>query len=314
MQNGAWDTPRFRELLKNAQIQNIPITNFELVYEPPGEGRRIFLINARAVLSKDPQAHLLLLTIGDITMRRQAEEALQTAHAEVQLRTQELAASNRELEAFSYSVSHDLKAPLRHIEGFTRNLQEGWADKLDEKGKNTLDRVQRSAAKMTRIIDELLLLSKVSRAEVQRQNINLSKVAGLIVAELKEASPDRSVIVDIQPGITAQADGKLVERALFNLLGNAWKFAARKENARIEFGVREENGKTVYSVKDNGAGFDQRYADKLFKPFQRLHSEQEFEGTGIGLAMVERIVLRHGGKIWAEGKPGEGAAFYFTLQ
>jgi len=249
----------------------------------------------------------------EIFERIRAVDDLRTAHAEVQRRTQELAAANKELEAFSYSVSHDLRAPLRAIMGFSELLFKGYSDKLDDKGKKQLTWVKSGAEKMNQIIDELLYLSRISRQDVNRQDVDLSRIAGTLVAELREAHPDRSVAVDIKEGVIASADAQLIKAALSNLLGNAWKFTSKNENSRIEFGAFEQEGKTVYYVKDNGAGFDQNFAERLFLPFQRLHSEQEFEGTGIGLATVERVIRRHGGKIWSEGKTGEGAVFFFTL-
>ncbi len=249
----------------------------------------------------------------EIFERMRAADELQTAYAEVERRTQELAATNKELETFSYSVSHDLCGPLNRISGFTEALRDDYSDKLDDNGKKHLAAVIRGAEKMHRIIDDLLYLSRMSRYDVQRRDVDLSEIAASFMTELREAQPDRGNTVEIKEGITAFADPKMIEVALSNLLGNAWKFTSKKEKARIEFGTFEQEGKTVYYVKDNGAGFDQRCADKLFLPFQRLHSEQEFEGSGIGLATVERVVRRHGGKIWAEGKKDEGAAFFFTL-
>ena len=259
----------------------------------------------------------IVLSLGQLSWeifeRRRAVDELQTAHAEVELRTQELVATNKELEAFSYSVSHDLRAPLHRIIGFADILLERYADKLDDKGKKHLDRVINGAEKMNRIIDDMLHLSQISRHEVQRQKVDMSKIAASVMTELREAQPDRMATVDIKEGITVFADAKLIEVTLSNLLGNAWKFTSKTEHARIEFGTIERDGKTVYYVKDNGAGFDQILSEKLFLPFQRLHTEQEFEGTGIGLASVERAIRWHGGKVWAEGKTNEGAVFFFTL-
>jgi signal transduction histidine kinase len=222
--------------------------------------------------------------------------------------------TNESLEAFSYSVSHDLRNPLNRILGFSDVLLEGYSDKLDDEGKNYLNRVIKNAVRMNLIMDDLLHLSRISRHGLQRQDVDLSKIAASIVAELREAQPDRNAAIDIQEGITAFSDAKLIEVALSNLLGNAWKFTSKIENAKIEFGTFKREGKVIYYVKDNGAGFDQSFSEKLFLPFQRLHSEEEFEGTGIGLATVQRIVHRHGGEVWAEGEPGKGAIFYFTLQ
>ena len=259
----------------------------------------------------------IALSLGQLSWeifdRIRSAEELQIAYAEVGRRREELATTNKDLETFSYSVSHDLRAPLNRILGFSEILLEGNADKLDDEGKEHLNLVRKSAVKMNRIIDDILHLSRLSRHGVQRQELDLSKIATLVVKELREAHPDRDVAVDIQDGMTAFADKKLIFVALSNLLGNAWKFTSKTESARIEFGTIERDGKSVFMVKDNGAGFDHSYSAKLFLPFQRLHSEQEFEGTGIGLAIVERVVRRHGGKIWAEGKKNEGAVFYFTL-
>ena len=249
----------------------------------------------------------------EIFERLRTEDDLRSAHAEVQRRTQELAETNKELETFSYSVSHDLRAPLRTITGFSDLLFKQYADKLDDKGRHHLTWVAKGAEKMNQIIDDLLHLSRFSRQDVKRQDVDLSRIAGTLVEELRRAHPDRRVTVEIKEGIIASVDPQLIKAALSNLLDNAWKFTSKTEHARIEFGTFERDGKTVYCVKDNGAGFDQKSAPRLFSPFQRLHSDQEFEGTGIGLATVERVVRRHGGTIWAEGKTGEGAAFFFTL-
>jgi light-regulated signal transduction histidine kinase (bacteriophytochrome) len=210
-------------------------------------------------------------------------------------------------------VSHDLREPVRTIMGFSDLLANGYSDKLDDKGRKHLAWIANGAQKLNQIIDELLHLSRISRQDVKRQDVDLSGIAATIAADLRRAQPDRSVAIDIKKGVMASADAPLVKVILSNLIGNAWKFTSKREHARIEFGTFEHEGKTVYYVKDNGAGFDQKFADRLFLPFHRLHSEQEFEGTGIGLATVERAVRRHGGEIWTEGKTGEGAAFFFTL-
>lgn len=249
----------------------------------------------------------------DITERKRAEEDIKKLNEELKRNVDELAGANKELEAFVYSVSHDLRAPLRSITGFSDFLLQKYSDKLDDKGKKYLNWVINGAAKMNQIIDDLLHLSRISRQEIHRQDVDLSKAAGSIIAELRQSQPDRRVTIDIKEGITACADPGLIEVALSNLLRNAWKFTSKTENARIEFGAFTKDGKTVYYVKDNGAGFDPNFEERLFLPFHRLHSEQEFEGSGIGLATVERVIRRHGGKIWAEGKTNEGAAFFFTV-
>ena len=242
----------------------------------------------------------------------------QAAGRKLEAANRGLEEANRELEAFSYSVSHDLRAPLRSIEGFSQILLEDYGDVLDEEGRDYLDRVQRASRRMALLIDALLDLSRLSRREMRLTRVDLSRMAREIVEDLRQREPGREVRVCIEEGLEERADPALVKVALENLLGNAWKFTSREERAAIEFGrtVREaEPGRRLacYYVRDNGVGFDMAYAGKLFGPFQRLHTEEEFEGTGIGLATVWRVIRRHGGRIWAEAAEGEGAAFYFTL-
>jgi K+-sensing histidine kinase KdpD len=220
---------------------------------------------------------------------------------------------NKELEAFIYSVSHDLRAPIRSMSGFAKFLVEDYADTLDDQGKDYLKRIDEGAAKMTRIINDLLYLSRINRQEINRMQIDLSRLASSVVSELRAADPGRVVEVTIRNGVIASADRQLMEVVFSNLLGNAWKFTAKTGNARIEFGALEQEGKMVYYVSDNGAGFDPKYKEKMFQPFQRLHSDQEFEGMGIGLAIVERVIHRHCGRVWAEGQTERGAKIYFTL-
>ena len=311
LQNDRWNIPKLRNLLEDILEKSTTFNDFEIDYEVPDAGRRVLLLNARRINREGVE--LILLAIEDITARRLAEENVKKLNTDLQHNLDELASANKELEAFSYSVSHDLRNPLNRILGFSDVLLEGYSDKLDGEGKDHLNRVIKNATRMNRIMDDLLHLSRISRHGVQRQDVDLSKLAASVVAELREAQPDRGATVDIQEGIAVFADAKLIEVALSNLLGNAWKFTSKTKNARIQFGTFEQEGKIVYYVKDNGAGFDQSLSEKLFLPFHRLHSEEEFEGTGIGLATVQRIIHRHGGKVWAEGEPGKGAMFYFTL-
>src|SRR5208282_3658195 len=212
----------------------------------------------------------------------------------------ELERKNKELEAFSYSVSHDLRAPLRSIDGFSQILLTDYSENLDANGKSHLARVRAAAQRMGELIDDLLNLSRVGRAELTRGRVDLSGIAHAVLLELSRNDPDRKVECCIQEELVLGADNQLMKVALENLLGNAWKFTAKAGPAKIEFGAEQRNGETVYFVRDNGAGFSMKHADKLFSPFQRLHDNSEFPGTGIGLATVYRIIDRHGGRIWAE--------------
>jgi light-regulated signal transduction histidine kinase (bacteriophytochrome) len=239
---------------------------------------------------------------------------LEETNRELEKTNRELKATNKELETFSYSVSHDLRTPLRGIDGFSHMLLEDYADELDDEGKDYLWRVRAGARRMGELIDALLGLSRLTRGEMRSESVDLSAMAGEISEDLRRAQPGREVEVLITPGLAANGDARLLHVALENLLGNAWKFTGEETHAKIEFGAVRHDGTPVYYVRDNGVGFDQAYTGKLFGAFQRLHGADEFEGTGIGLATVQRVVRRHGGRIWAEGEVGRGATFYFTLQ
>ncbi|NHC34563.1 ATP-binding protein [Scytonema millei] len=259
-----------------------------------------------------------IVAFTDISDRRRAEQEIrelnQSLERRVSDRTAELEAVNKELEAFSYSVSHDLRAPLRQIDGFSQILLSRYTDKLDDRGENYLQRICGNIQQMGELIDGLLALSRVNRSELQRTEVNLSQLATEIAAKLQETQPERQIEWAIAPEIIVSGDARLLGVLLENLLNNAWKYTANQTQPRIEFNVlHQENGQVVYFVRDNGAGFNMNYADKLFVAFGRLHSPAEFPGTGIGLATVQRVVHRHRGQIWAEGKVGEGATFYFTL-
>lgn len=216
--------------------------------------------------------------------------------------------------SFSYTVSHDLRAPIRVIDGFTRILKEDYGDKLDRVGNDHLERVMGAAARMNLMIDAMLSLSQLSTQPLARQPVNLSQLAQYVVDELRRGAPQRTATIRIEPGLATRGDPTLLRTALENLLGNAWKYSANCAQAEITFEQVEQDGRKVYRVRDNGAGFDMRFADRLFGVFQRLHSSSDFAGTGVGLASVRRIVRRHGGEIWAESEVGKGASFYFTLQ
>ena len=225
----------------------------------------------------------------------------------------ELLAANTELDAFAYSVSHDLRAPLRSIDGFSQILLEDYSGTLDAAGRESLQRVRAASQRMGTLIDDLLKLARVTRVEIRTEDVDLSGMAREIAAELQRATPERLVEFAIAPGLSARGDARLLRVALDNLLRNSWKYTAKQAQPRIEFASIAANGERAFMVRDNGAGFDMQYADKLFGVFQRLHSPAEFEGTGVGLATVRRIITRHGGRIWAEGVVDRGATFYFTL-
>lgn len=259
-----------------------------------------------------------LVQVEDVTERLRAEARVhalnRTLEARVALRTRELSQANQELESFAYSVSHDLRAPLRAIDGFSRVLIERYGAQLDDSGRDYLARVRKAASRMGDLIDALLKITRVTRGELKLERIDLSAMAGEVVDELRAGNPDHSPSVNIAPGLQVEADSTLVRNLLVNLLGNAWKFTRGSDAPRIEFGeASAADGTRAFYVRDNGAGFSQAYVDKLFRPFQRLHAQDQFAGHGIGLASVKRIVERHGGTIRAEGEVGKGATFWFTL-
>ncbi|MCD9026870.1 CHASE domain-containing protein [Luteimonas sp. BDR2-5] len=259
-----------------------------------------------------------LVQVEDVTERVRAEAQVhalnRTLESRVEQRTRELTQANHELESFAYIVSHDLRAPLRSIEGFGRLLSERYHDAIDAQGRDYLSRVRNAANRMDALIDALLAMSRITRGGFTRARLDISALAEEVVGELRQDAPGREVEVVIAPGLTADGDAALVRNLLQNLIGNAWKFTSGTADARIELGCEAgADGAPVFFVRDNGAGFNADYAGKLFRPFQRLHREDEYKGHGVGLASVKRIVERHGGRIWADGRPGEGAVFRFTL-
>jgi light-regulated signal transduction histidine kinase (bacteriophytochrome) len=260
------------------------------------------------------QAELLADLRSEIAERQEAQQQAQALNQGLRQAILELKAVNHELEAFSYSVSHDLRAPLRSIDGFSQALLEDYGDRLDSTGQDFLDRIRAATQRMGNLIDDLLTLSRVTRSSINMEAVNFTQIAHHIASDLHQGYPDRQVEVTIAPELHGRGDAHLLQVVLENLLNNAWKFTSKQPQSKIEFGtIPQANGITAYFVKDNGVGFDMAYVDKLFSPFQRLHGMQDFPGNGIGLATVQRIIHRHGGRVWGEGLLGQGATFYFTL-
>ncbi len=287
------------------------------VIHPDGTRRVVWAEAGELELDEHGHAAILRGIVQDITERKLAEAEILALNQELEervaRRTADLAAANQELEAFCYSVSHDLRAPLRAIDGFSRAALEDGGDQLPGAVCGHLERVCAAARRMAELIDALLSLSRLSRFELRRGQVDLGAVAGDVIGALREADPSRAVEFMIGAGLNAEADPRLTRALLENLLGNAWKFTRERERARIEIGRVEQDRETAFFVRDNGVGFDMAYADNLFGAFQRLHDQRRFEGSGIGLATVSRIVRRHGGRVWAEGEVDHGATFYFTL-
>lgn len=275
---------------------------------------RVFDARVSAVLRRDAAGNRFVDgVIEDVSTRRAAERERDRIDGELRHRAAALEVTNRELDAFSYSVSHDLRAPLRAIDGFSRILAQEYGDHLDHRGRDYLGRVRAAAQHMAALIDDLLKLSRITRTELQPGPVDLSALAAEILAGLQQRDPDRMVRCRIQPGIEVMGDPRLLRVVLDNLLENAWKFTASRGETTLEFGVREDAGEAVFFLRDNGVGFDMAYADKLFGAFQRLHDARDFPGTGIGLATVQRVINKHGGRVWAEAEVDRGATFYFTL-
>jgi signal transduction histidine kinase len=331
MDGGLEQDSQLRKRLEDVALGHSSFRGHEVHYDAPGLGSRTLILNAHRADSSENDEPMILVEIEDETERRKAHGDLQQLNDDLERRVAErtaeletanrdllnanlnLVAANRELEAFCYSVSHDLRAPLRAIDGFSQELLESYADGLDEQGRHYLRRVRAATQRMGQLIDDLLLLSRLTRSEMNRARVDLTALAGAVIAELRQAHPDRKVTFRAHSGLTAWADPRLIRIVLENLLGNAWKFTGRNAEAVIEFGCLEREDGPAFFVRDDGAGFVPEYAGKLFGAFQRLHSEREFPGTGIGLATVQRIVRRHGGEAWGEGCLGRGATFYFTI-
>lgn len=292
----------YQQVFSEGSLVDYPLTIRHM------DGRLIDVLY-NASLYKDEKGRVLgvFAAARDVTAQKLAEQ-------EINRRTAELQVANQELEAFSYSVSHDLRAPLRAIDGFSLALMEDCADRLDETGKDYLNRVRAATQRMGQLIDDMLELSRIIRMEMRHETVNLSNIGVEVLEDLQRGDPNRRVEWRVEPDMSVMGDARLLRIVLTNLLGNAWKYTGRQPEPRIEFGSRTNaNGATEYFIRDNGAGFDMAYASKLFGPFQRLHTVSEFPGTGVGLAIVQRIIHRHGGEVHGEGVPGQGATFYFSF-
>jgi PAS domain S-box-containing protein len=313
---GLYESPQHRAILLETFQREGRVQNFEMT-RPRPDGSILATSAAIEPMEIDGQP-LILSAVVDVTPQKRAQEQLQelnaTLEARVEARTQELAVANKELEAFCYSVSHDLRAPLRTIDGFSKAIEEDYTGQLDPVGIDYLHRVRNAANRMGDLIDDLLDLSRVSRAEMRVERVDLSSLAHDVVSDLRQQDPDRAVDVEIQSDISIDGDKNLLRILLVNLISNSWKYTSKTALPRIEFGCRHVDGVPTYFVRDNGAGFDAAYSHKLFQPFQRLHHSDEFPGHGIGLATVLRIARRHGGMVSASGSVGNGAEFRFTTQ
>ena len=269
------------------------------------------------VTAFSPRLGQFAVTFTDVTERRQAADTLRRLNVEldqrVRQRTAELEVANRELEAFTYAVSHDLRAPLRTIGGFSQALAQDYGEALDGKALDYLAHLRNGATEMGQLIDDLLKLSRLTRGEMNRQEVRLSDIVAEVAGRLRKTEPGRDVTFDIAKDVVVNADPRLLRLAMENLIGNAWKFSRDEKPARIEFGREESDGGPIFFIRDNGAGFDMAYSDKLFQPFQRLHRADEFEGTGIGLSTVQRVIHRHGGRIWLQSAVGDGTTVFFGL-
>ena len=311
--NRQWNISKLRVLLEEIIPRDNQFQNFEVDHEFPTIGRKIMLLNARQIYSRGIGVHMILLAIEDITERKRAEDEIKKLNEALKHRAFELEAAYKELETFSYSISHDLRTPLVVIGGFSRVLLEKYSNHLDAKGQRFLSIIHSDAHKMLQLIDDLLTFSRSERQQMEQSDIDMGELAKAVFEELKSIIPEQTLRLDIKTLPPALGDQSMIRQVFVNLLSNAIKFTRPKGAGVIQIGCRVKENQNIYCVKDNGVGFDMRYADELFGVFQRRHNVDEFEGTGVGLAIVQRIIQRHGGQVWAEGEDNKGATFYFAL-
>jgi len=311
--NRQWNISKLRVLLEEIIPRDNQFQNFEVDHEFPAIGRKIMLLNARQIYSRGIGAHMILLAIEDITERKKAEDEIKKLNEDLKRRAIELESAYKELETFSYSVSHDLRTPLVIIGGFSRVLSEKYSNHLDAKGQRFLSIIYSNADKMLQLIDDLLTFSRSEHQQIRPSDIDMGELVKLVFEELQSIINEQRLRLDIKPLSPARGDQSMIRQVFVNLLSNAIKFTRPKGAGVIQIDCMVKENQNVYCVKDNGVGFDMRYAGELFGAFQRHHTVDQFEGTGVGLAIVQRIINRHGGKVWAEGEVNKGAAFYFTL-
>jgi PAS domain S-box-containing protein len=311
--NRQWDIPRLRVLIEEILPLKTVINGYEVERDFPGIGRKIILLNARQIFRVNIGSHIILLAMEDITERKRDENEIHNINRKLMEQTAQLQSANQELDAFAYSVSHDLRAPLRAMNGFSQALVEDFGDTLEGGARDYLDEIVIGSRHMGQLIDGLLALSRSTRGELHRDRVDISTMADRIRIELEQVEPQRRVEWRIEPGLSTMGDERMTEAVMRNLLGNAWKFTAGTAESLIHVYAEQEGNERFICVADNGAGFDMAHAVKLFQPFQRLHRQDEFPGIGIGLATVQRIIYRHGGTIQAAGVPGKGATFKFSL-
>ena len=311
--NGQWNISKLRVLLEEIIPRSNEVQNFEVDHEFQAIGRKMMLLNARRIYSKGIGTQMILLAIEDVTERKKAEDEIKKLNEDLKHRAIELEAAYKELETFSYSVSHDLRTPLLGVNGLSRVLLERYLNHLDAKGQEFLSIIHLSTTKMLQLIDDLLTFSRSEHRQMEPSDTDMGELAKAVFEELKGIMPEQRLLLDIKALPPARGDQSMIRQVFVNLLSNAIKFTWPKGAGVIEIGCIVKENQNIYYVKDNGIGFDMRYASKLFGVFQRHHTTDEFEGTGIGLAIVQRIIHRHGGQVWAEGEVNKGATFYFTL-